>query len=287
MGKQQVKILRKFIIGYVMVCVLCLGIVARTCSDNPDLMSYLGSFLGGILGGLATLIAIYFTLMSLKQDVMPHVFPMRTVLYGYYSKTKGIYVSAENIEEDMISINGEYVENHKVDFNPFNTSFMKFANVGKDSALNVRIEWSTPYDSELYDILLEYGIPHTYFDKHFNTQRQEKLYADYMLPIKIDPEGYRVQIIDELVEILRYIMSVFLGAFDEYAINEKTRVEFGNNFIKKKQKFATIKIAFDDLNGNTITKEYPIYCRLQRTIGRYNDGYEKMKIELSTFDIVN
>lgn len=287
MGKGQVKMFRNFIIGYAVICVASFGIVAWKFANNSNWMSYLGSFLGGILGGLATLIAIYFTLASLKQDIMAYVIPMRTVLYGYYEKGIGVYVSAENITEDIPSIDGQYVKNHKIDFNPFNTSFMKFANVGKDSALNVRFEWSSPYDSELYDILLGYGIPHSYFDEHFNTEKQATLYGDYLLPIKVDTEGYKVQITDELIEVLRYIMGVFTGAFDEYAIDDKTRMEFGNNFVKKKQKFATVKITFDDLNGLTTTNEFPIYCRLQTMLGTYNGGYQKMQIELSTCDIIN
>lgn len=233
MGKKQIKMFRNFIIGYAIICVASFGIVAWKCSNNANWMSYLGSFLGGILGGLATLIAIYFTLASLKQDIMAYVIPMRTVLYGYYDKGRGIYVTEENITEDIRAIGEEYVENHKIDFNPFNTCFMKFANVGKDSALNVRFEWSSPYDSELYDILLGYGIPHSYFDKHFNTEEKATLYGDYMLPIKVDTEGYKVQIIDGLIEVLRYTMGVFTGAFDEFAIDEKTKLEFGNNFVKK------------------------------------------------------
>ena len=64
-------------------------------------------------------------------------------------------------------------------------------------------------------------------------------------------------------------------------------MEFGNNFVKKKQKFATVKITFDDLNGLTTTNEFPIYCRLQTMLGTYNGGYQKMQIELSTCDIIN
>lgn len=287
MGKRQIKMFRNFIIGYAVTCIVSFGIVAWKCADNSNWMSYLGSFLGGILGGLATLIAIYFTLASLKQDIMAYVIPMRTVVYGYYENGKGVYISKDNITEDIRPIGKEYVDNHKIDFNPFNTSFMRFANVGKDSALNVRIEWSSPYDSELYDILLEYGIPHSYFDKYFDTEKKEILYTDYMLPIKVDTEGYKVQISNELIEVLRYIMSVLMGAFDEYAIDEKTRMEFGNNFVKKKQKYATVKITFDDLNGNTTTNEFPIYCRLQEMLGRYNGGYQKIQIELSTCNIIN
>lgn len=287
MGKKQIGIFRNFIIGYVLVCTISFGIVAWTCSGNSNWMSYLGSFLGGILGGLATLIAIYFTLVSLKQDIMAYILPMRTVLYGYYKKGQGIYILEESIEEDMLAIGGEHIDNHKVEFNTFNTSFMRFANVGKDSALNVRLEWSSPYDSELYDILLGYGIPHSYFDKHFETEKKVTLYGDYMLPIKIDTEGYKVQIENELIEVLRYIMGVFWGSFDEYAIDEKTKLTFGNNFVKKKHKFATVKISFDDLNGITTTNEFPIYCRLQTLLGHYNDGYQKMQIELSTCEIIN
>ena len=228
MGKKQIGIFRNFIIGYVLVCTISFGIVAWTCSGNSNWMSYLGSFLGGILGGLATLIAIYFTLVSLKQDIMAYIIPMRTVLYGYYKKGQGIYILEESIEADMPAIGGEHIDNHKVEFNPFNTSFMRFANVGKDSALNVRLEWSSPYDSELYDILLGYGIPHSYFDKHFETEKKVTLYGDYMLPIKIDTEGYKVQIENELIEVLRYIMGVFMGSYDEYAIDEKTKLTFGN-----------------------------------------------------------
>ena len=287
MGKKQIKIFKNFIIFYVVSCVLCFVVVAWKCSDNSNWMSYLGSFLGGILGGLATLIAIYFTLSSLKQDVMAYVIPMRTVIYGYYAKGKGAYLSKEDIAEDIPAIDGEEVDNHKVEFNPFNTCFMKFSNVGKDSALNIRFDWSTPYDSELYDILLEYGIPHTYFDEHFDTEKKVKLYGDYMLPLRVDTEGYKIQIVDELIEVLRYVMAVFEGDFDEYAVNDELKMTFGNNFVKQKQKFAIVKITFDDLNGNTTTNEFQVYCRLQRLLGNYNGGYKKVQIELSTCDIIN
>lgn len=287
MGKQQVKVLGKFIIGYILACIICLCIVAWTCSDSANWMSYLGSFLGGILGGLATLIAIYVTLMSLKQDVMPHVFPMRTVLYGYYSEEKGIHLLEEDIPQDSMIIAGQSMPDHEVRFNPFNTCLMKFANVGKDSALNIKFEWSTPFDSELYDVLLEYGIPHTYFEEHFDTEKKATLYGDYMLPIKIESEGYKVQITDELIELFVYVMSVFLGTLNEFARDERTKLEFGNNFVHKKQKFATVKITYDDLNGNTTTEEYPIYCRIQKIFGNYNGGCRKIKIELTCCEYVN
>ena len=112
MGKKQIKIFKNFIIFYVVSGVLCFVVVAWKCSDNSNWMSYLGSFLGGILGGLATLIAIYFTLSSLKQDVMAYVIPMRTVIYGYYAKGKGAYLSTEDIAEDIPAIDGEEVDNH-------------------------------------------------------------------------------------------------------------------------------------------------------------------------------
>ncbi len=286
MSKKQTKILKLFIIFYVVTCIGCLGIVAWKCANNSNWMSYLGSFLGGILGGLATLFAIYFTLQSLKQDVMAYVAPVKTVLYGYYACGKGVYVSKENIKEDIPIIDGERLENHMIELNPFNTSFMNFINVGKDSALNIRCEWSRPCDSELYKILLEYGIPNEYFEKHFNIKEQAVLYADYMLPVKIETEGYRVQITDSLITVFCYVMNVLMGSFDEYAKDERAKLEFGNYFVNEKQKFATIKITFDDLNGNTTTNEFPIYCRLQRILGNYNGGYKKLQIELSTCDIV-
>ena len=285
MGKQQIKVLGQFIIGYILTCIICLGIVAWACSDDSNWMSYLGSFLGGILGGLATLIAIYVTLASLKQDVKPHIFPMRTILYGYYCSGRGIYLLEEDIPQDSMIIAGQSMPDHEVRFNPFNTCMMKFANVGKDSALNIKFEWSKPFDSELYDILLEYGIPHTYFEEHFDTEKKATLYGDYMLPIKVEKEGYRVQITDELIELFVYIMSVFLGTLKEFAKDDKQ--VFGNNFVNKKQKFATVKITYDDLNGNTTVNEYIIYCRIQRILGSYNGGYNKIKIELTTCESVN
>lgn len=54
-----------FIIGYIFVSCISLGIVAWKLADNSEWMSFLGSFLGGIIGGLATLTAIYFTIVSL------------------------------------------------------------------------------------------------------------------------------------------------------------------------------------------------------------------------------
>lgn len=287
MRNKQNKIFKNFIIAYFILCVGCLIVVAWKCADNSNWMSYLGSFLGGILGGLATLVAIYFTLISLKQDVMPHIIPMRTVLYGYYAKEKGAFLSTECLAEDIPQIGEEHIDNHKIDFSAFAPTFIKFANIGKDSALNVRVEWDSPSESELYKLLLNYGIPQSYFDKHFDTKIKTVLYSDYMQPIKIDSDGYRVQITDELVELFRYIMYVFTGALDEYASNENVKSTFGNNFVKKKQVFTKVKISFEDLNGNKNETEFPIYCRIQRNIGEYNDGYQRLQIELSTCDIIN
>ncbi len=41
------------------------------------------------------------------------------------------------------------------------------------------------------------------------------LYGDYMLPIKIDTEGYKVQIEDELIEVLRYIGTEIKDCIDD------------------------------------------------------------------------
>lgn len=287
MKNKQNKILRNFIIAYLVLCIVSIMIVAWVCADNSNWMSYLGSFLGGILGGFATLVAIYFTLVSMKQDVMPHIIPMRTVLYGYYGKNKGTFLSTECLAEDIPQIGDEHIDNHKIDFNAFAPTFMKFTNIGKDSALNVRVEWDSPSESELYKILLDYGIPQSYFDEHFDTNKKTVLYSDYMQPVKIDPDGYRVQITEELVDLFRYIMCVFMGSLDEYATNESVKSTFGNNFVKKKQVFTKVKISFEDLNGNKNETEFPIYCRIQRHIGTYNDGYHRMQIELSTCDIIN
>lgn len=281
------EMLKKIIIGYAILCIVCVFIVSITCSHNANWMSYMGSFLGGILGGLATLIAIYFTLASLKQDVMAYIIPMRTMIYGYYAKGKGVYISTECIEEDMPQIGNEYVENHKIDFNPFNTTFMKFVNVGKDLALNVRVEWSKPEDSKLYELLIEYGIPEAHFDKSFNLKKTVTLYSDYMVPIKIDSEAYSIQITGELIELIRCVMGVFMGAFKQYAKDNKAEVEFHNSFIKKKHEFAKAKVTFEDLNGNITNNEYSIYCRIQDQMGYYNGGFNRIQIELSTCDIIN
>ena len=287
MKNKQNKTLRNFIIAYLILCIVSIMIVAWVCADNSNWMSYLGSFLGGILGGFATLVAIYFTLVSMKQDVMPHIIPMRTVLYGYYGKNKGAFLSTECLEEDIPQTGNQHVDNHKIDFNVLMPTFMKFANIGKDSALNVRVEWDSPNESELYKILLKYGIPQSYFDEHFDINTKTTLYSDYMQPIKIDPDGYRVQITDELVELFRYTMYVFMGAFEKYATTKSVNMTFGNNFVKKKQVFTKVRISFEDLNGNKGETEFPIYCRIQRHIGTYNDGYQRMQIELSTCDIIN
>lgn len=284
MSKTLKKLFKKFILAYIAVSIISLVVVYYNFSSDTNWMSFLGSFLGGIIGGFATLTAIYFTIMSLKQEDMPLVIPMRTVIYGYYNSGMGTHVTDENISEDIQS--GE-VDNHKFHFNPFNTAFMKFVNVGKDSALNIEIEWGNPYNSELYDILLSYGIPHEYFEKHFNTSKTAILYSDYMLPIKKEPETYRVQITDELVSLFEYVMAIFLGALREYAIDDKTAKEFGNNFIRKKHKFTTVKVRYEDLNGNPTEQEFDIYCRIQTLFGTYNGGYEKMQIELTTSKIIN
>lgn len=280
MGKKQKKIFVGFIIGYGIVSFICLFLVATKCAKNSNWMSYLGSYLGGILGGLATLMAIYFTLESIKQDNMVYIIPLKTMLYGYYEKNHGCFVSTENIDRDSpILLNGE--DNKKVIFDSFNTFFMRFANIGKDSAINIKFEWGSPFDSELYDILLGYGIPHEYFAKHFNTENQTQLCGDYVLPVKLESEPYNVQIADGLIEVLKYTMAVFLGYFDEYAIDEKTKMEFGNNFVNQQLKFSELTITFDDLNGNTIIKKFIIYCHIERILGTYNNGYNKMQIILS------
>lgn len=280
MEKKQKDIFIKFIIGYGIVCFVCLLLVAEKCAGNTNWMSYLGSYLGGILGGLATLIAIYFTLESIKQDNMVYIIPLKTTLYGYYEKNCGCFVTTENIDTDsLILLNGE--DSKKVKFDSFNISFMRFANIGKDSAINIKFEWGSPFDSELYDVLLGYGIPHEYFAKHFNTEMQTQLCGDYVLPVKLESEPYTVQIADGLIELLKYTMAVFLGDFDEYAIDEKTKMEFGNNFVNQKLKFSELAIIFDDLNGNTITKKFIIYCHIERILGKYNGGYNKMQILLS------
>lgn len=100
MEKKQKDIFIKFIIGYGIVCFVCLLLVAEKCAGNTNWMSYLGSYLGGILGGLATLIAIYFTLESIKQDNMVYIIPLKTTLYGYYEKNCGCFVTTENIDTD-------------------------------------------------------------------------------------------------------------------------------------------------------------------------------------------
>ena len=135
--KKQFKI---FILAYFAVSIISLVVVYYNFSSDTNWMSFLGSFIGGIIGGFATLTAIYFTIMSLKQEDMPLVIPMRTVIYGYYNSGMGAYVTDENISEDIQS---DEVDNHKFYFNPFNTTFMKFVNVGKDSALNIEIERRT------------------------------------------------------------------------------------------------------------------------------------------------
>lgn len=285
MGKKQKKIFIGFIIGYGIVSFVCLLFVAAKFAGNTNWMSYLGSYLGGILGGLATLMAIYFTLESIKQDNMVYIIPLKTILYGYYAKNSGCFVTTENIDRDAsIFLNRE--DNKKVIFDSFNISFMRFANIGKDSAINIRFEWGSPFDSELYDVLLGYGIPHEYFAKHFNTENQTQLCGDYVLPVKLESEPYTVQIADGLIEVLKYTMAVFSGNFDEYAITEKTKMEFGNNFVNQELKFSELTITFDDLNGNTITKKFIIYCHIERILGTYNDGYNKMKIVLSTNKLV-
>lgn len=81
MGKKQKKIFVGFIIGYGIVSFICLFLVATKCAKNSNWMSYLGSYLGGILGGLATLMAIYFTLESIKQDNMVYIIPLKTMLW--------------------------------------------------------------------------------------------------------------------------------------------------------------------------------------------------------------
>ena len=57
-------------------------------------------------------------------------------------------------------------------------------------------------------------------------------------------------------------------------------MEFGNNFVNQKLKFSELTIIFDDLHGNTITKKSIIYCHIERILGKYNGGYNKMQILL-------
>lgn len=209
---------------------------------------------------------------------------MKTALFGYYNKERGAFVTDYNINQQ--DVNDGDTNNHQYRFNVFNNCFLRFGNIGKETAINTRIEFGSPYDSELYDVLLSYGIPHEYFVGHFNTEKVVKLYADYTVPIKSEPDAYKVQITPELVDLFVYVMNVFMGAFEEYEIEEQKHC-FGNNFVNQKQKFTTVKISYEDLNGNHREQEFPIYCRIQRCFGFYNDGFYKMTIELSTSDIIN
>jgi len=49
----------------------------------------------------------------------------------------------------------------------------------------------------------------------------------------------------------------------------------------------TVKIRYEDLNGNPTEQEFDIYCRIQTLFGTYNGGYEKMQIELTTSKVIN
>lgn len=282
------KILIKAFIFYFFIVLICFFIAYFVKSEKTDWVSFLGSYFGGILGGCATLIAIIFTIASLKQDVLPCVIPMRTIIYGYSSIGKGAYLSANNIVQKDVLIDEKYENtNEPIQFNPFNQCFMKFANIGKGCALNIKIDWSNAFDSELYDILLEYGFTHAYFEEHFNTTKTETLYKDCMFPIADEPESCSVQIPNELIELFIYSMHVLDGSCSESAIDENHERCFGNNFVRKKQKFAIARVTYEDLNGDFTTKEYTIYCRIQRQFGTYNRGYKKIKIELSNSPIIN
>ena len=259
-------------ITFLLTSIILIIIVSRIYKDNANMMSFLGSLLGGILGGIATFIAIYFTVLSLKQNVMAYVIPTKTNYYAYY-KTGDYFYSKKFISDET------ELENVK-DTITVPYCCLNLANIGKDSALEIAIKWSSPYESELYDILLEYGLTNELMQTLFRVNEKTMLATDYILPTSVDTENVKVQIPNELMYLFHLIIGVYRGCYTEMQ-NEENYC-FGNNFVNKIQEFALLNISYKDLNGDSSTKDYKIYCRIQNSLNTYNWKYNVMQITFST-----
>lgn len=260
------------VVIFIAISLILIVNVSKTYKDDANMMSFLGGLLGGVLGGVVTFIAIYFTVLSLKQNVMAYVVPTKTNYYIYY-KSSGYFYSKKFIEDEQeLRKEEDTIKEH--------FCFMNFANIGVESALEVNIKWSSPYDSELYDILLEYGLTNELMKERFRVHQTAILATDYILPVKVNTEKVKVQIPNELMTLFKIIIAIYKGCYADMKNDESYC--FRNNFVNKVQEFATVNISYKDLNGNSSEIEHKIYCRIQNTLNTYNWEYNVIQISFST-----
>lgn len=132
------------IVGIIVVTIiLCVGLpiginivmsndwVPSIGTTNSDWLSFWGSFLGGIFGGIATLIGIRLIVKSFFDDKKPIVVPMNKTFYlniDYKQEKIEFYHIQRSIKES--------IQDKDIMF--------YICNVGRESALEVKVEWFPP-----------------------------------------------------------------------------------------------------------------------------------------------
>lgn len=233
-------------LGIVATIVVCLGIpilinvlmsndlVPSIGTNNSDWLSFWGSFLGGIIGGIATLIGIRFTVKSFFEDKKPIVLPMNKEFYSkidYKERKINFYHTQSSIKES--------IQEKDIIF--------YICNVGRESALEVKVEWFPPKQIKSKINGKEVEVS---FDKMNMLEKYCRKENEFQLIRNTQGENtegivlYRA--FTEYIKLLykEYFNSEFIIRFPWRSIYD---IDMGS-----------IRITYKDIYGNSMGEEYKI-----------------------------